>query len=441
MHLKLIEMPDERQREFLSATNRFVAYGGARGGGKSWAVRQKAKLLAANFAGIRIMIMRSSYTELQENHILPLMTELYGAARYKSSEKVFIFPNGSRIKFGYCDTDSDVSQYQGQEYDVIFIDEATQFTEWQFNNILACNRGANSFPKRVYLTCNPGGTGHAWVKRLFIDRDFYKGESPDDYLFIPARVYDNAALIKKDPGYLKTLESLPDDMRRAWLDGDWDVFAGQYFSEFRRDIHVIAPFTIPAHWRRYAALDYGLDMLACVWAAFDGDGNCFVYREIYKPELIVSQAAAEILSHKGDNIYACFAAPDLWGRTADRGKSRAELFGDCGLQLTQISARGRVDGWLNLKEWLKASPSPRLKIFSNCRNLIRTLPMLTHDPHNPDDCATQPHEITHAPDALRYLLCARPAPAAASVGRTSLNWGFERPKKSYAGKGDRVKVI
>ena len=167
---RTVSRPNEKQAEFLKARERFIAYGGARGGGKSWAVRKKAWLLAVNYAGIRILLLRRTFPELRENHILPLMSDLKGIAQYKESEKAFLFPNGSRVKLGYCDTEGDVLQYQGQEYDVIFMDEATQFSEYQFQTLTACLRGANGLPKRMYLTCNPGGVGHTWVKRQYIHR-------------------------------------------------------------------------------------------------------------------------------------------------------------------------------------------------------------------------------------------------------------------------------
>lgn len=150
-----IPAPNPKQKQFFEADSRYVAYGGARGGGKSWAVRTKATLMAAKYPGIRILLMRKTFPELRENHILPLLRDLYGIATYNDSKKVFSFKNGSRIKFGYCDAQTDVAQYQGQEYDVIFMDEATHFTEYQFNAIKSCLRGVNDFPKRFYLTCNP----------------------------------------------------------------------------------------------------------------------------------------------------------------------------------------------------------------------------------------------------------------------------------------------
>ena len=138
------------------------------------------------------------------------------------------------------------------------------------------------FSPRMYFTCNPGGVGHTWVKRLFIDRDYQGNERPEDYTFIKSLVYDNKFLMDNDPDYIRTLENLPENRRKAMLDGDWDIFEGQYFPEFSRDIHVIEPFAIPSDWRRYRALDYGLDMLACYWIAVDGQNKSYVYKELYR---------------------------------------------------------------------------------------------------------------------------------------------------------------
>lgn len=436
---KVMEEPNERQRLFFDSTSRFVAYGGARGGGKSWAVRQKAILLAAMYAGIRILLLRRSYPELRENHILPMMAQLSGAAVYKETEKAFCFGNGSRIRFGYCDSEKDVLRYQGQEYDVIFLDEATQFTEMQFSVLTACLRGANGFPKRFYLTCNPGGVGHAWVKRLFIDRKYRPGERAEDYTFIPARVTDNHAITERDPGYVRMLQNLPEDLRRAWLDGEWDVFAGQYFREFDRAIHVCRPFALPGSWRRYFAMDYGLDMLAGYWAAFSPQGDAYVYREIYESDLIVSEAAKRILS-AGEQVFSYLAPSDLWGRSADTGISQAERFAECGLFLTQVVARSRVDGWMTVREWLRPRAGPdgamsaRLHLFDCCTELIRTLPLLQYDPKRPNDCANTPHELTHAPDALRYLLAGRPnAERKPKKAQAALPFALQTQEKEEGG--------
>lgn len=415
---RTVSRPNEKQAEFLKARERFIAYGGARGGGKSWAVRKKAWLLAVNYAGIRILLLRRTFPELRENHILPLMSDLKGIAQYKESEKAFLFPNGSRVKLGYCDTEGDVLQYQGQEYDVIFMDEATQFSEYQFQTLTACLRGANGLPKRMYLTCNPGGVGHTWVKRLFIDREYRGAERAEDYRFIPAKVYDNRALMQKDPDYVRMLENLPEDLRRAWLEGDWNIFVGQYFKDFRTEIHVLRPFSLPGNWRKYVSMDYGRDMFACYFIALDGQNQAYVYKEIYESGLLASEAAERLkeTTDDGEEIEQYYAPPDLWNRHADTGKSTAEIFFEHGIMLTKVS-NDRVQGWYDLAEWLKPTmdeqgcKTARMRIFENCRNLIRTLPAVQYDERRPNDVSSEPHELTHAPDALRYFVSGRPHPA------------------------------
>lgn len=416
--------PNVKQKLFLTAQTRFVGYGGARGGGKSWAVRAKASLLGLHYAGIRMLLLRRTYPELKENHVLPLQSLLRDIATYRETDKVFVFPNGSRLKLGYLDSDGDVLQYQGQEYDVIFMDEATHFTKFMFDVLTACLRGANKFPKRFYLTCNPGGVGHDWVKRLFIDRQYERGENPEDYTFIAARVYDNKALLETDTGYVQMLENLPDNLRRAWLDGDWDVFDGQYFTEFNRNLHVVDPFEIPVHWRRYTAMDYGLDMLAHYWVAVDERNNAYVYRELYESGLIVSQAVERIRETercgKEGEIYTRLAPPDLWNTQSTTGKSTALLFDEFGLPLTR-SNNDRIAGWIAVKELLKPvqccredgeeERTARLKIFSTCRNLIRCIPLAQYDDKKVNDVATEPHEITHSLDALRYFAISWTYPA------------------------------
>jgi phage terminase large subunit len=410
-----LSRPQPKQWEFLRATERYVGYGGARGGGKSWAVRFKATALCACQAGIRVLILRRTFPELRENHIGVMRSELRGIARYRETEKTLTFVNGSVIRFGYCDAENDVDQYQGQEYDVIFIDEATHFTEYQFRVLGACVRGVNDFPKRMYITCNPGGVGHAWVKRLFIERAFRVDENPDDYVFIPARVSDNPVLVEKTPGYLDFLNNLPDGIREAWRDGDWDVFAGQFFTEWNREIHVAEPFAIPDWWRLYVTMDYGMDMLAAYTVAVDQAGGAYVVDELYEGRdlgdghngLIISDAALRLGEMaKGRKITAWLAPPDLWNSRQETGRSVADIFREHGISLTRTS-NDRVDGWMAVREWLKVTkgpdgqPSARLRIFRGCVNLIRTLPLLMYDPKRPSDAATEPHEITHAPDAIR----------------------------------------
>ena len=400
--------PSPKQTEFFNSRAKFTAYGGARGGGKSWALRHKLVLLCLRYPGIRTLIVRRTFAELRENHVLPLFELVVknGLAKYSETHKAFTFSNGSIIKLGYLDSENDPLQYQGQEFDIIALDEATQMQERAFSVLSASLRGANGFPKRMYLTCNPGGVGHAWVKRLFIDRSFREVEREEDYKFIPALVFDNEALMKSNSDYVRQLEALPSDLRKAWLYGEWDAFAGQFFTEFDPDIHT-AHIVLPKNVTHYCAIDYGLDMLAALFVAVDESGRAYVYDEVYESGLIVSAAAKRICEKKTEDML--FIAPaDLWSRQKDSGKSISELFAESGVYLTKLTP-SRTAGWLALKEWLKPMPEggAMMQIDKKCRNIIRCLPLLMHDKDVPDDAANEPHEITHAPDALRYFASFR----------------------------------
>lgn len=410
--------PNPKQEKFLSSAHRYTAYGGARGGGKSWAVRVKGVGGALYYPGIKILMLRRTYPELENTIISPLIELLNTAALdgksagdrlfiYNATMRTLFFANGSMIKFGHLQSANAVTEYQGQEYDWIFMDEATHFTEWEFRVLAATLRGVNKIPKRMYLTCNPGGVGHLWVKRLFVERDFRAGEDPKDYLFIPATVEDNTALMDSSPDYIQMLDLLPDDLRAAHRYGDWDAMAGQFFGEFRRETHVIKPFLVPQEWPRYRAIDYGLDMFACLWVAVDFGGRAWVYREVQQPGLIVSDAAALMrgLTLPEERIQYTIAPPDLWSTQKDTGRTMAEVFAQNGVGLARAS-NSRVQGWLTLKEYLKpgADGRPNLLVTEDCPCIIRNLPALRHSDKNPSDCATEPHDITHICDALRYFV-------------------------------------
>lgn len=389
------------QKEFMRATQSFVAYGGARGGGKSWALRKKLMLLGVKYPGIRMLLMRRTFPELRENHILPLQKDLKGIAKYKESDKSFSFVNGSRLVLGYCATDNDVNQYQGQEYDIVCMDEATQFSEYQFGVMMACVRGTNDFPKRMYLTCNPGGVGHAWVKRLFIDKAYKETENPNDYCFIPAKVYDNPFLLESSPKYVEFLENLPEQVREAWLNGDWNVFSGQYFNMWDERVHVMEPIQIPNWWGRFACMDYGRDMFAAYVVYTDEAGRAYVTDEIYQSDLIATEAAKLFKRRFGVDFAAVYAPPDLWNKSNATGKSTFEYFADEGIYLYK-AINDRIQGWYDLSEWLQpytgtdGKRTANLRIFKNCRNLIRCLPLLQFDEKKVNDVATEPHELTHS---------------------------------------------
>lgn len=405
--ISLCGYPQPKQEEFFLADAKYIAYGGARGGGKSWALRRKLVLLALNYPGISILLVRRTLPELRNNHIRPLQSELSGFCTYSSVRRCFEFPNGSRILLGYLDKESDLLQYQGQEYDIIALDEATQLTEYQFQALKGSLRGTGAYPKRMYITCNPGGVGHSWVKRLFVDKKFRQGENPDDYVFIQALVYDNKILLEQNPDYLDQLKSLPHQLRQAWLCGRWDEFEGQFFPEFDFGIHTVPEFVPESGSKRYCAIDYGLDMLAALFIEVSSDGRCRVYDEIHEENLIVSMAAQKI-RQKNDGVCMYIAPSDLWSRQKDTGKSIAELFSENGVHLTRLKST-RIGGWMCLREFLSHSPEspPRLIISRKCQNLIRCLPLLMHDKNKTGDAATVPHNITHAPDALRYFAVSR----------------------------------
>ena len=419
----LAGIPNERQREFFLSTARHVAYGGARGGGKSWAMRRNFVLLALNYPGLQLLLLRRTLQELNENHGRPLLRELAALASYNGSQRSFTFSNGSRIRLGYCDKETDVYQYQGQEYDVVGMEEATHFTESQMQFLTTCNRNTRAdFAPRMYYTCNPGGVGHGWVKRLFIDRCYQNSERKEDYHFIPARVYDNHALIQNDPQYVRTLENLPEHLRRAHLMGDWDALMGQYFPEFRRDLHVIAPFQIPAWWRRFRAMDWGYnDPCAVLWFAVGPDGRVYVYREEYNRLVLSSHMAARIREYSAnEKIAYTVASPDAWQKRGmvqkedgKEGENIAEIFARNRVPLLRAD-NTRVAGWQRLREYLAPMPDgePGLFIFSTCVNLIRTLPLLQHSKINVEDAGDGED---HAPEALRYGLMSRPVKSKAPV--------------------------
>ena len=280
--------------------------------------------------------MRRTYPELQSNHIEPMLKLIRPElASYNGSLHTIYFVNGSVIHFGHWAGEESELEYNGQEYDWVFLDEATQFTWRAFQFLGGLLRGVNDFPKRMYVTCNPGGVGHRWVKRLFIDREFITGrdnpeenENPDDYVFIPATVEDNAALLKSSPGYLRMLSAMPENLSRAYRYGDWDSLGGNYFPELSEAVHVSPVFSIPRHWKRYRAFDYGLDMFACAWFAVDEQGRSWMYREFSQSGLIVQEAARAMLERTlpGERIEVTFAPPDMWSRQKDSGRTMAEIF-------------------------------------------------------------------------------------------------------------------
>ncbi|MDR2513844.1 MAG: phage terminase large subunit [Christensenellaceae bacterium] len=427
-----IDAPSDKQRAFFLARQKYVGYGGARGGGKSWAIRTKAVLLCLRYPGIKVMIVRRTYPELTANHILPLR-ELLGAhiARYHEQRKEYRFSSGSTITFRYCASEKDMGAFQGLEIDALFLDEATQMDERVFQMLTACVRGTNAFPKRFYLTCNPGGRGHAWFKRLFIDRSFKESENPDEYTFIQALPQDNAALMRAQPDYIDQLKSLPHSLREAWLYGKWDVFSGQVFAEWR-DVpeeyatgvgtHVIDPIDIPAWWPIYRGFDFGYSKpFACYWASVSPDERIYVIRELYGIRGDEADAGAQMepreiaerirrIEHESFHGREIIGIADPAIFAHDRGESIAQIMAGpypAGVIFSKGDHR-RLPGLMQVHRRLAfgADGRPMLQVFSTCKHLIRTLPALVYDERDVEDVDTSQED--HAYDALRYILMARP---------------------------------
>lgn len=469
--------PNRKQRMFLEDTHRHVGYGGARGGGKSWAVRAKALILCLGHAGIKCMIVRRTYPELTENHIYPLREALHAGqkgspAKYNDAKKEMVFCNGSRILFRYCDNEKDVDRYQGTEVDVMFIDEATQLTEIQIKKIVACVRGANTFPKRIYYTCNPGGRGHGYIKRIFIDRAYEAGEYPEEYHFIQALVGDNRVLMEKNPEYVRQLEGLPGKLRKAWLEGQWDVFEGAFFEEFRtvpdenmckvagisvgeaeqdgRWTHVIRPFEIPADWKIYRSYDWGFGRpFSCGWWAVGYDGVAYRILELYgctgtpdegvrwpnKEQFgRIAQIEREHRWLKGKRIRGV-ADPSIWD--GSRGISAAEEAEKHQLWF-EPGINDRIPGWMQVHERLRFDRDGRamMYFFETCKDSIRTIPLMVHDGHIPEDMDSRLED--HACDEIRYFCMMHPiAPRRAEMKQKPKY----DPLDQYGGKYERYDVI
>lgn len=419
---------------FLRARQKYIMYGGARGGGKSWVVRAKAKLLAMHYDGIKILIVRQTLEELRGNHIDQLRKDLLGIARYNKQEKRFTFPNGSTIEFTYYGCDSDENHIQGKEWDIIFVDEATNLKEEWIKKINVCNRSVSGFPRHIYYTCNPGGVSHAYFKRVFVDRNFLPDEDPDDYLFIPARVTDNDVLMQAQPEYLKQLQTLPPKLRAAWLEGSWDIFDGAFFEEFRNDpehykdkkwTHVIDPFPPDRGWKIYRSFDWGYNKpFSCGWWAVDYDGVFYRILELYGcqrsngmaipnqgvklwPHAVFSKIHQIEAGHPwlaGKQITGV-ADPACW--KAETGESVADTAAHYQVYFDE-GDHERIAGWMQMhyRFHFNEEGYPMLYVFSNCQQFIRTIPTLQYDAHDVEDLDTDGED--HIADETRYFCMTQP---------------------------------
>lgn len=424
----------QTQKTFIEASQDEVLFGGAAGGGKSYGQLIDALLYALKYQKSRQLILRRTMPEL-EHSLIMVSLSFYprSACKYKASSRKWEFFNGSIIEFGYLAGDKDMFRYQGAEYDIIRFDELTHFTEQQYIYLLSRIRGVNDYPKQIKSSTNPGGIGHSWVKRRFIDIGAPGKTISDDEgstrIFIPSFVSDNKFLMESDKGYIKRLEKLPGAERKALLYGEWNIFDGQVFTELRNNpnsyktrlwTHVIEPFDIPREWRRYRTFDFGFSKpFAVSWFAVDNDGRAYNYRELYgctgEPDVGIKWTAQRIADEirtieetedKGLHITG-IADPAIWNSTGSEEGSIAEMMQKRGIYFEK-GRNERIAGKMQVHYRLTFDEKgiPMLYFFTTCKNMLRTLPELKYDPMRPEDVDTRQED--HLYDALKYFLMSDP---------------------------------
>ena len=412
------------QTQFLAASEREVFYGGARGGGKSYAMLVDP-LRYCSKAHHRALLIRRTMPELRDliSKSQLLYSKAYPGAKWREQEKEWRFPSGAKIEFGYAENMTDVLRYQGQSYTWIGIDELPQYPSPDIYNFLRSSLRSVDKDIPVYLraTGNPGNIGSQWVKEMFVDPaepnsafeikiDTPVGVKTITRRFIPAKLQDNPYLMQTDD-YYAMLASLPDTQRKQFLDGDWDAYEDSAFPEFSRSVHVVEPFEIPKGWYRFRAADWGYSSPACVlWFAVDYNNNLWVYRELYTAKITADVFARKVIElESGEYIQYGVLDSSTWAKRGDVGPSIAETMIQQGCRWRQSdrSPKSRISGKLEIHKRLSMNgKEPGLRVFNNCRNLIRTITTLPVDDKNPEDVDTNAED--HAYDALRYGCMSRP---------------------------------
>ena len=425
---EIIFEPNEGpQTQFLAASEREVFYGGARGGGKSYAMLIDP-LRYCDKQKHRGLLLRRSMPELRDliNHSQQLYPKAFPGAKWREQEKEWRFPSGAKIEFGYAENTTDALRYQGQSYTWIGIDELPQYPTPDIYNFLRSSlRSVDpEIPVFMRATGNPGNVGSTWVKEMFVDPSVPNtkfdveiqtpvGVKKITRRFIPAKLQDNPYLMQTEDYYIM-LASLPEVQRKQFLDGDWGAYEDAAFPEFNLTTHVVEPFEIPRNWHRFRSCDWGYSSPACVlWFAIDFDNNLWIYRELYTKKVTADLFAQQVLDleHKEYIRYGVLDS-STWARRGDVGPSIAEtmITAGCRWRPSDRSPGSRVNGKLELHKRLRVNEDterPSLFVFSNCLNLIRTLPMLPVDKNNPEDVDTDAED--HAYDALRYGCMSRPS--------------------------------
>lgn len=412
-----------------------ILYGGAKGGGKTdWLLFDFLDPELMKHANYRGIIFRRTFPRLRE--IIDRSFQWFPAlnAQYSKQERCWTFSSGAKLFFAHCQYEESKYDYQGHEYQYMGFDQIEEFTESQYNFLKIQGRTSDDkIPVRLRATANPGNVGHLWVKRRWIDDKepmaIYKDELGLTSMFIPAKIYDNPSLVDNDPLYVKRLESLPEQERKALLDGDWNIFAGQYFKEWNPNVHVVEPFYIPTLWKRFIAGDYGHKKPSSIgWYAVNPEGGLVRYKEIYQEGLYYDKLAELMCEYSGNEkiSYAVFD-PAIFGdkqhhslkKDAREGKSGAEVMQDTirewferqGRQedsfLVTRADNRRIEGWRNLKQWLRVEGGEsKFTVFSTCTSFITVFPANVHDPRKPEDLNTDGED--HNADEARYALMSRP---------------------------------
>lgn len=359
------------------------------------------------------LVLRRTYPEVEMNMINKIKEEVPKQI-YTYTEKNHMMKIWkSKITFGYCQNKNDVYRYQGLEFDFICIEEITQRSEEEFRILMSSLRTSKDrYEPNCFMSWNPWGIGHARVKRLFIDRDFLDNENPNDYVFIPATIYDNKVLMNNDPSYYQNLLNLPEKRRKAYLEWNRDVFAWQYFNMFSRDVHVISPIIPRNVKKRIICLDYWYAAPSAVYRlALTHDDKVICYREFYSSWYTYKKLALQIkaLNPEDEKIDDIICDPAYINKTSESDETTlAQEFANVWLIVSPWN-NDRIAWWMRIRDLLNIYEDPNtkkktsnLKICSNCINLIRTLPALVHDDSNVEDVNTKWED--HWPDAIRYWI-------------------------------------
>lgn len=417
------------QTDFLAASEDEVFFGGARGASKTYGLLIDP-LRYCDKTRHRALLIRRTMPELREIifHTQQLYPKAYPGARWREQEKEWIFPSGARVEFGYAEHTVDLTRYQGQAYTWIGVDEIPLFPTNEVYTLLKGSLRSVDPNIPTFFRCsgNPGSVGAAWIKEMFIDPappgkafvvevDTPKGKRYITRRFIPATVFDNPYLMKTD-SYMTMLASLPEIKKKQWLYGDWDTFENMAFPEFDRNLHVVDPYPISRDYVRFRACDWGYNAPACVlWFAVDYDNNLVVYKELYAKGNTADEFAKMVRMKDGpDQIHYGIMDQSVWQRRGDVGIGIPETMAKHGVRWrpSDKSRNSRINGRAEIHRRLRPITGPtgektaRLRIFSTCTNLIRTLPRLPVDENNPEDVDTKAED--HAYDALRYGCMSRP---------------------------------